>query len=153
MDCCSTGSNCYARKGNSKNADVNLLIYYHCNRTETGKLNFMITAKYRNFDEFWPFYVGEHSLKLTRIFHFFGTLSALMLVILSFRVSGYLLLAVPVAGYGFAWFSHFFIERNKPATFTHPAWSLIADCKMFLLMCRGKMDQEVKRCSRAQNGP
>ena len=105
---------------------------------------------YRSFKEFWPFYVCEHRRKLTRAFHFIGTLIVIMLVILSFRFSVYLLLAVPVAGYGFAWYSHFFIEKNRPATFTYPVWSLIADFRMFALMVVGKMDREVSRCSLLQ---
>jgi hypothetical protein len=107
--------------------------------------------KHRSFREFWPFYVGEHQLKLTRTFHFVGTLTVILLVIMSFRYSIYLLLAAPVAGYGFAWFSHFFIEKNRPATFTYPAWSLIADFKMFALMLVGKMEQEVDHCIRQKN--
>jgi len=103
--------------------------------------------KYQSFNEFWPFYVGEHRLGLTRIFHFVGTLSMILLIIMAIRFNAYLALAAPVAGYGFAWFSHFFIEKNRPATFTYPAWSLIADLKMFMLMCGGKMGQEVRRCS------
>jgi len=106
--------------------------------------------KYRSFKEFWPFYVGEHRLKLTRMFHFMGTLIVIVLVIVSFRFSAYLLLAAPIAGYGFAWYSHFFIEKNRPATFTYPLWSLIADFRMFALMVVGKMDREVNRCSLLQ---
>jgi len=101
--------------------------------------------KYRSFNEFWPFYVGEHRHRLTRVFHFVGTLTMLVLVIMSVRVNAWLIFAVPLAGYGFAWFSHFFIEKNRPATFTYPVWSLIADLKMFALMCIGKMAQEVSR--------
>jgi len=104
--------------------------------------------KYRSFKEFWPFYVGEHSKKLTRVFHFTGTLLALTLVAMSFRLGAILLFAVPVAGYGFAWGSHAFIEKNRPATFTYPLWSLIADFKMFVLMLGGKMDREVSRYNR-----
>jgi len=103
-----------------------------------------------NFKEFWPFYVGEHRLKLTRRFHFVGTLIVIVLVILSFRFSAYLLLAAPITGYGFAWYAHFFIEKNRPATFTYPVWSLIADFRMFALMVVGKMDREVTRCSLLQ---
>lgn len=99
--------------------------------------------KYHSFNEFWPFYVGEHRHALTRILHFTGTLIMVILVILSIRYNAWLIFAAPVAGYGFAWFSHFFIEKNRPATFTYPAWSLIADLKMFMLMCVGKMQREI----------
>jgi len=106
--------------------------------------------KYQSFREFWPFYVGEHHLKLTRTFHFIGTLTVIALIPLSFLYNPYLLLIAPVAGYGFAWFSHYFIEKNRPATFTYPAWSLIADFKMFALMAIGKMNDEADRCHQQQ---
>ncbi len=100
---------------------------------------------YRSFKEFWPFYVGEHRLKLTRRFHFVGTLIVIVLVILSFRFSAYLLLAVPIAGYGFAWYAHFFIEKNRPATFTYPLWSLIGDLHMTGLFLSGRLGAELDR--------
>lgn len=102
--------------------------------------------RYQSFEEFWPFYVREHSKKLTRQFHFVGTTVAL-----GFAVGGlltrhkWLLLAAPVAGYGPAWFSHFFIEKNRPATFTYPKWSLMADFVMWSKMLDGTMDAEVAR--------
>ena len=43
-----------------------------------------------------------------------------------------------LSGYGFAWVSHFFIEKNKPATFTYPFFSLLSDYIMFWEILRGK---------------
>jgi hypothetical protein len=60
----------------------------------------------------------------------------------------YLALLIPLSAYGFAWFSHFFIEKNRPATFIYPLWSLLGDFKMFWLMCRGKMNEELIRCQK-----
>ena len=51
----------------------------------------------------------------------------------------------PVVGYAFAWYAHFFVEHNKPATFGHPFYSLAADYRMLFLMLAGRMDGEVKR--------
>ena len=48
-----------------------------------------------------------------------------------------------VCGYGFAWFGHFFVEKNQPATFRHPFYSLAADYVMVWKMLTGKMDGEV----------
>ena len=103
-------------------------------------------TEYKSFAEFWPFYVCEHSKALTRKFHFVGTSSIIPMVVLVITISPWFLLLLPVSAYGFAWYSHFFIQRNRPATFTYPLWSLIGDFKMFWLMCRGKMDNEVQRC-------
>jgi hypothetical protein len=106
----------------------------------------MASERYESFEAFWPYYVGEHSKKTTRVMHFVGTTAALGCVagaVLLRRPS--LIAAALVAGYGPAWASHFFVEKNRPATFTYPAWSLAADFKMWGLMIRGEMDAEVER--------
>ncbi|XP_020576564.1 uncharacterized protein LOC110022106 [Phalaenopsis equestris] len=101
---------------------------------------------YRNLEEFWAFYVSQHSKPLTRRWHFMGTLSAL-LCFLCAAVLGWwaLILAAPLLAYGMAWYSHFFVEGNPPATFGYPFWSLICDFRMFGLMLTGNMDREIKR--------
>jgi hypothetical protein len=53
-----------------------------------------------------------------------------------------------VVGYAFAWFAHFVIEKNKPASFRYPLWSFISDFKMMWYMILGRMDGEVRRVSR-----
>ena len=101
--------------------------------------------KYQSFAEFWPFYVSQHVKKVTRWMHLVGT--TLMLVTFTYAVTVNLLhlLIMPIIGYGFAWVAHFFIEKNRPATFTYPLWSLLADFKMCGLMLLGKMDDEVSK--------
>ena len=101
---------------------------------------------FETFDDFWPYYVREHSKKLTRQFHFVGTSLALACVAGAvFGKKRWLWLAAPVAGYGAAWISHFFIEKNRPATFKHPLWSLQGDFVMWGKMLAGTMDGEVER--------
>ena len=103
----------------------------------------------RSFEEFWPHYVRAHSDKRNRNLHFVGTTAAMALMaagILTRRK--WLMLMAPVAGYGFAWFGHFVLEGNKPATFGHPLWSLQGDFKMWSLILHGKMDAEVDRIVR-----
>jgi len=103
-------------------------------------------AKLQSYREFWPYYVREHASRATRALHFAGTSGVIVLAAAALvTANAWLLIALPVVGYGFAWVAHAFVERNKPATFTHPLWSLIADFHMFALMLTGRMDREVGR--------
>ena len=101
--------------------------------------------RYESFAQFWPFYLREHAKPATRAFHFAGT-SIVVLVALAALVTGnwWLLIAMPLAGYGFAWASHMRIERNRPATFTHPLWSLGADFKMWWLWLTGGLARQLE---------
>jgi len=100
----------------------------------------------KSWDEFWRFYVCEHRDAGTRRLHFAGTLGAIVcLAAAALWQSLWLIFAAPVVAYGFAWVAHFAVERNTPATFRFPLRSLMADVRMFGLMCAGRMDDEVKR--------
>ena len=104
---------------------------------------------FKSFEEFWPFYVKEHSKKSTRILHFIGTTAAMGCVAGGLLTKRRWLLAVaPVAGYGPAWIAHFFVEGNKPASFKYPLYSLRADLVMWTKMVTFKMDAEVERILR-----
>ncbi|MDF0732280.1 DUF962 domain-containing protein [Pseudomonas entomophila] len=99
------------------------------------------TAQFRSFAEFYPYYLGEHANPTCRRLHFVGT--SLVIALLAYTIaSGHwlLLLAVPFAGYGFAWVGHFFFEKNRPATFTHPFYSLIGDFAMFRDILLGRIN-------------
>ncbi|WP_087502735.1 DUF962 domain-containing protein [Pseudomonas sp. SID14000] len=90
------------------------------------------TAQFRSFAEFYPYYLGEHSNPTCRRLHFVGT--SLVIALLAYTIGSgkwVLLLATPLFGYGFAWVGHFFFEKNRPATFTHPLYSLLGDFVMF----------------------
>jgi hypothetical protein len=104
----------------------------------------------KTFREFWSFYVLAHRDPMTRAIHTIGTLSGWTILILAivFRRPWFILLAL-VVPYALAWFSHFFVEHNTPATFGHPLWSLAADQKMVAMVLSGKMSEEVKRCAAA----
>ncbi len=102
----------------------------------------------RSFTEFWPHYVLAHRHPLTRGFHFVGTLLAWALVVAAIAVrNAWLVLVALLVPYALAWFSHFFVEHNHPATFDHPLWSWVADQRMVALMLVGKMGEEVRRCA------
>ncbi|MBP6824132.1 MAG: DUF962 domain-containing protein [Acidobacteria bacterium] len=99
-----------------------------------------------SFEEFWPFYVREHSHSINRLLHFVGgTLGLVCLASVLVTWNWWFIPLGLVFGYGFAWFGHFFIERNKPASFKYPLWSFRADWKMWALMLTIQMEAEVRR--------
>jgi hypothetical protein len=104
--------------------------------------------KLGSYEAFWPFYVAQHSHRINRRLHFVGTSLVLVALLAALFASIEWFLAAPVAGYGFAWVGHFVFEKNRPATFTYPLWSLRGDLRMFRLMLLGKMDGEVERAAR-----
>ena len=106
----------------------------------------MAQHEMKSFAEFWPYYVAEHSKPATRALHAAGTIAGLScaVALIAQRKWWWLPLAF-VPGYAAAWAGHFFVEKNRPATFEHPLWSFMADQKMISLMLRGKMAEEVER--------
>ena len=108
----------------------------------------------QTFRDFWPFYVGEHKDPMNRALHYAGTTMVLGTVAAAaITLNPTWLLLAPVVGYGPAWVGHFFIEKNKPASFTYPLWSLRGDFKMYALFLRGKMAEEVERVCREREEP
>ena len=100
--------------------------------------------RYKSFKDFYPYYISEHDHKYTKLMHFIGTsISIYFLIkfILSFNFL-FILYAL-LAGYGFAWIGHFFIEHNKPATFKYPWWSQIGDHHMTWLMLTGRLKKRL----------
>jgi hypothetical protein len=95
--------------------------------------------RYKSFRDFYPFYIHEHSNRACRRIHVVG--SALVLVILAVAIvtrDPWWLLGMPLVGYGFAWVGHFFFEKNRPATFQYPLWSLMGDWRMFFETVTGQ---------------
>ena len=96
--------------------------------------------EYRSFRDFYPFYLTEHSRRGTRRLHFAGTLLVLLTFLYVLATQQWrLLILLPVFGYGFAWVAHFAVERNRPATFKHPLYSLVGDFRMFADIARGRI--------------
>jgi hypothetical protein len=98
----------------------------------------------QSFEEFWPYYLGEHSHPVNRMLHVAGTTCAL--ATLAWGAATLNPLAVPaalVAGYGPAWVGHFFFEKNRPATFKYPLWSLRADFRMYKRFWTGELARDL----------
>ncbi len=98
------------------------------------------TGHFANFAQFYPFYLSEHSNLMSRRLHFIGSLGVIGCLSMAIATGNWLWLpAAVVCGYGFAWIGHFMFEKNRPATFRHPIYSLMGDWVMFSDICRGKI--------------
>lgn len=99
-----------------------------------------MTKQFTSFRDFYPFYLAEHSDRVCRALHFVGTTLVIVTAVYA-AVSGRLaaLWLLPLFGYGFAWAGHFFFEKNRPATFRHPLYSLLGDFVMYGDILRGKI--------------
>jgi hypothetical protein len=98
-------------------------------------------SQYSSFKDFYPFYLGEHANLICRRLHFIGTTG--IVIVAALVIAQVLplvwLWAIPILGYGFAWVGHFFFEKNRPATFKYPFYSLIGDWVMYKDMLTGKI--------------
>lgn len=103
-------------------------------------------ATHGGFEAFWPAYLRDHARPATRAVHVGGTLAGAALL-LAGVIAGpwWLALLAPVLGYGCAWGSHLLVERNRPATFRHPLWSLRGDLRMAWLAVTGRLGAELRR--------
>lgn len=99
-----------------------------------------MATNFSSFGEFYPFYLREHLNSICRRLHFIGTTLILLLAFYAF-FSGELmyLWLLPVVGYGFAWIGHFVFEKNRPATFKYPLYSLMGDFVMYKDMWIGRV--------------
>ena len=96
--------------------------------------------EFAHFRDFYPFYLSEHVNAASRRLHVVGT-GLVLLTLAASLVSGRFgwLLLLPVVGYGPAWIGHFFYEKNRPATFTYPLYSLVGDFRMFADVVSGRI--------------
>ncbi len=103
-------------------------------------------GRIQNYRDFWPYYLREHARPATRAIHLAGTgIATASLVALIATGNLWFLPAVLLGGYGPAWAAHFFVEKNRPATFTYPLWSLISDYRMAWSWLTGRLPRELAR--------
>lgn len=98
-----------------------------------------MAERIKSYNEFYHYYLSEHKNKTSRILHFIGTFLVFVLLFVAiYEGWGWKWLLVPVVGYGFAWIGHAFFEKNKPATFKYPFWSLFSDFRLFFEILAGR---------------
>jgi len=102
--------------------------------------------QFRSYDQFFAYYVKQHSNPANRAMHATGTSLGILAVVVALATGHYwyALLFIPI-GYGFAWTGHFLMERNRPATFGHPWWSFVSDFRMLALMLTGRLKPWLER--------
>ena len=94
--------------------------------------------RFASFEAFYPYYIHEHSNPVCRRIHVVGSALVIVAALLGLFVNAWWFAAMPLIGYGFAWVGHFFFEKNRPATFKYPLWSLMGDWRMFFETVGGK---------------
>ena len=103
-------------------------------------------ASIETYRQFWLFYLHEHHKPWTRQWHIIGTLSAIACLIAAIILRNpWLLLAAAFAGYGPAWTVHLVVEKNRPATWRYPLWSLVSDFRMTATWLSGNLDRELRK--------
>lgn len=106
-----------------------------------------MSAQFQSFAEFYPYYLSEHQNRVCRLLHVVG--SSLVLIefmcLLVIESSSWWWLLLPLTGYGCAWVGHFFFEKNRPATFRYPVWSLMGDWVMFFQFVTGRLSLDISQ--------
>ncbi|MDF1764267.1 MAG: DUF962 domain-containing protein [Oleibacter sp.] len=114
--------------------------------TKSAAANPADEQKFQRLADFYPYYLSEHRDVRSRVLHYIGSLSALSLLIyILFTASWTWLPLVLVVGYGCAWVGHFFIEKNRPATFSYPFYSLACDWIMLKDACLGTLRGKIPK--------
>lgn len=98
-----------------------------------------------SFDEFWIWYLHQHRHPVSRGLHYTGSILTIAVLVLAAVWTPWVLLALPVVGYGPSWIGHYFVEKNKPATFGRPFWAAVAEYRMFWLWATGRIGKRLQQ--------
>jgi hypothetical protein len=101
-------------------------------------MNTATEERFRSFAAFYPFYLTEHVNPVSRRLHVVGTSLVIVCLVLGLLRDWRFFVAAPLVGYGFAWIGHFVFEKNRPATFKYPLYSLMGDFRLWFEVITGK---------------
>jgi hypothetical protein len=105
--------------------------------------------KYQTLKDFYPYYLTEHADPTCRLFHYVGTTLVIAVAVWMIISQNWLLFfLIPLAGYSFAWVGHFVFEKNKPATFQYPGFSLASDFIMYYHFLTGQVDKKLEEAKK-----
>ena len=111
----------------------------------------MDNKRYTSFSSFYPYYLTEHKNPTSRTLHFIGTMLVIICLVAGIITGRWILfIIIPLCGYGFAWFGHYFFEKNKPATFKYPFYSLGSDFVMFWHIITGQLKKKLSEAEAMQ---
>jgi len=100
----------------------------------------MSAGTFSRFADFYPFYLSQHADRTCRRLHFIGTSLGLLAFLHALSTLDFWWVPAGFAiGYAFAWVGHYFFEKNRPATFTHPLYSFMGDWVMWKDMLIGRV--------------
>jgi len=102
--------------------------------------------EFKTKDEFFDFYLLEHSDPTCRVLHYIATMTMAAGLIAAIVTGKWLLILTGIStAYVFAWIGHFFFEHNKPASFSYPWASFKSDARMFGIFLSGKIDERMEQ--------
>lgn len=109
----------------------------------------MAKREFASFRAFWFFYLGEHAHPTNRALHFIGSSLALLAIgaAIALRAPWFILAAL-LCGYGFAWIGHFFVEKNRPASFSYFFRSFACDWVMYFYILTGQIGKQLQLLER-----
>jgi len=94
------------------------------------------------FTQYYWYYLSLHQNKWCQRLHVLGQLATILFsVVVLYNWYWYLIPAIPLVVYPFAWSGHYFFEKNTPAAFKNPLWAKACDWLMLRDWILGRVNR------------